>query len=148
MVLNLKPADVGETDDSKILALVMDTGMADAAYSLIATADGSASLYFSNGGGIIGAGGHPQGAATAKALLAEAAGFLTNMTPAKDAPLITPGMTAFHVVTGRGLFTVSAQEVDFGEGRHPVSPLFHKAHELIAVIRWIDENRPPQPQNS
>lgn len=139
MVLKLKPPDIGEKDDSKILALVMDMGFPEAAFTLIATVDGSASLYFSNGGGIIGAGGQPEGAAAAKALLADASKFVGKMTATKETPIVMPGMTTFYIITGKAVLTVSAKEDDFGEGRHAVSPLFHKAHELIAIIREIDE---------
>ncbi|HRI15916.1 MAG TPA: hypothetical protein PLX89_23200 [Verrucomicrobiota bacterium] len=140
-VLKLRPADIGEKDESKILAVVMDTGFPEAAFTLIATADGSASLYFSNGGGIIGAGAQPKGAAAAKALLSDAAKFVGKMTSTKETPVVMPGTTTFYVVTGKGIVTVSAKDDDFGENRHAVSPLFHKAHELISAIREIDEKR-------
>jgi hypothetical protein len=57
-------SDFGQSDR---WAILMETGLADACYTLVAVADGSASLYFSNGGGIIGGGEHPEGAAAAKA---------------------------------------------------------------------------------
>ena len=145
LVLKLKPADIGETDASKILALVMDTGLEEAAFTLSAMADGTASLYLSNGGGIIGAGEHPEGAAAAKTLLVQATGFLAKLNPVRDTPLVMPGMTSIYLVTGKGVFSVTGRDVDFGEGRHPVSPLFHNAHRLIAVIRWIESRRPGQP---
>ena len=143
-VLKLKPADLSEKDDSKILAVVMDTGFPEAAFTLVATMDGSASLYFSNGGGIIGAGAQPEGEKASKALIAEAAKYLSKMTPTKETPIVRPDMTTFYVVTGKGVSTVTAKEEDFGEDRHVVSPLFHKAHELISVIRAIDEARAKQ----
>lgn len=141
MVLKLKPADLKAADKTKILAVVMDTGFPEAAFTLVATADGSASLYFSNGGGIVGAGEHRDGAIASKGLIEASADFVTMMKKTKEAPLVMPGMAAFYLVTEEGLFTVSAKEEDFGENRHPVSPLFHKAHELITAIRIIDEAR-------
>lgn len=145
MVLKLKPGDMGETDDSKVLAVVMDTGYPQGAFTLVATVDGSVSLYFSKGGGIIGAGAQPEGAAAAKALLADATKFVGKMVPAKETPVVMPGITTFYVVTGKGILTVSANENDFGEGRHDLSPLFHQAHELISEIRKIDEKRQQKP---
>jgi len=143
MVLKLKPADVGAKEDSEILAVVMDTGFPEAAFTLASTVDGSASLYFSNGGGVIGAGEQPDGASAAKALIAEAAKFVGKMTPIKETPIATPGQTTFYIVTGGGTFTASAEVEDFGEGRHALSPLFHKAHELIAKIREIADKKAP-----
>jgi hypothetical protein len=130
MVLKLKPADFKNSDNIKVLAVVMDTGY---------PADGTASLYFSNGGGIIGAGEHPDGGKASKGLIEASAGFLKMMKKTKDTPIVVPGMAAFYLVTTDGIFTVSAKEEDFGEDRHPVSSLFHKAHELITAIRVIDE---------
>ncbi|MEZ0390481.1 MAG: hypothetical protein ACAI34_25605 [Verrucomicrobium sp.] len=140
-VLKLTPAELGETDDSKILAVVMDTGFSEGAFTLVATVDGSASLYFSSGGGVIGAGQHAEGAKTSKAFLTEAAKYSGKMTATKDTPMAAPGKTVFYLVSGKGIVTVAAKEDDFGEGRHAVSPLFHRAHELITVIRSIDEAR-------
>jgi hypothetical protein len=139
MVLKLKPADFKNSDNIKVLAVVMDTGYPEAACTLVSTADGSASLYFSNGGGIIGAGEHPDGGKASKGLIEASAGFLKMMKKTKDTPIVVPGMAAFYLVTTDGIFTVSAKEEDFGEDRHPVSSLFHKAHELITAIRVIDE---------
>ena len=140
LVLKLTPADVGENDDSKILAVMMDTGFPEAAYTLVAT-----SLYFSNGGGIIGAGAQPEGAKASKALITDAAKYVGKMTATKDTPLVMPGMTTFYLVTGKGILTITAKEDDLGEDRHALSPLFHKAHELISAIRAIDEAKSKKP---
>jgi hypothetical protein len=58
-ILELKTEQLGAPSDQAVLAVVMETGYAQAVASLVAVMDGSASLYFSNGGGIIGAGVHP-----------------------------------------------------------------------------------------
>jgi hypothetical protein len=42
--------------DAPILALLMETGYPEAVATLVAVADGTSSLYFSNGGGFIGVG--------------------------------------------------------------------------------------------
>ena len=42
-------------------------------------------------------------------------------------------------VTGGGVTTAEAKEEDLGYGRHQLSPLFHKGHELISEIRTVDE---------
>jgi hypothetical protein len=59
-VLELTPAQLGDSVsvDAPILALLMETAYPEAVATLIAVADGSSSLYFSNGGGFIGAGAH------------------------------------------------------------------------------------------
>jgi hypothetical protein len=61
MVLNLNPKDIGITKDNfphPVFALLMETGYPEGSFTLSSVADGSTSLYFSNGGGIIGGGEH------------------------------------------------------------------------------------------
>jgi hypothetical protein len=36
---------------------------------------------------------------------------------------------------------IEGMENDMGNNRLPISPLFHKAHELISQIRIVDEKR-------
>jgi hypothetical protein len=54
--LQLTAAQVGPAD--AVFGVLMETGYPEAVVSLVALSDGTASLYFSNGGGIIGTGGH------------------------------------------------------------------------------------------
>jgi hypothetical protein len=122
-------------------AILMETGLEDACYTLVAVADGSASLYFSNGGGMIGGGEHPEGAAAAKAFLEFSREFDSQLTPSTDRPLPRPGMTRFYIVREDDLLTGEFSEDALGNGDLPVSPLFHKGHELITVIRLIEERR-------
>ncbi|MBL4575724.1 MAG: hypothetical protein JKY51_06460 [Opitutaceae bacterium] len=58
LVLNSNPDEMPWLKGKKVWAVMMETGFPESAYTLIASADGSASIYFSNGGGIIGAGEH------------------------------------------------------------------------------------------
>lgn len=119
--------------------VLMETGYPEAVVTLVAMADGAASLYFSNGGGLIGAGEHPGPAAAARALIAFVSDHLNALTPATTTPLPAPGRTRFHVLTDRGILAAEASEDDLGEGRHALSPLFYAAHELITEMRMVDE---------
>lgn len=56
-VLALKPNDHG-LSDRQPFAVLMETGYEEAVATLAVIADGTTSLYFSNGGGVIGAGQH------------------------------------------------------------------------------------------
>ncbi len=123
------------------IAIIMKTGMEDACYSLVAVSDGRASLYFSNGGGIIGAGQHPQGAEVAINFLEFSRQFDNQLTKIMENPLPMPGMTRFYIIKPGAVLSGEFKEDDFGNQRLPLSPLFHKGHELISVIRSIDEAR-------
>jgi hypothetical protein len=60
-VLSLTPVQLGaELADAPILALLMETGYPEAVATLVAVVDGTSSLYFSNGGGLLGAGEVPR----------------------------------------------------------------------------------------
>lgn len=123
------------------IAILMETGMEDTCYSLVAVSDGSASLYFSNGGGIIGAGQHPQGAEAAKSFLEFSRQFDNQLTKTTEYPLPMPGMTRFYVIKTGIVLSGEFKEDDLGNQKLPLSPLFHKGHELITVVRLIDETR-------
>jgi hypothetical protein len=82
----------------------METGYPEAAVTLVAVADGAASLYFSNGGGMIGAGEHANVRPASLGLIKMAEGFLPQMKKVEKFPVPKPGMTCFYVVTPKGVF--------------------------------------------
>lgn len=128
------------------LAALMETGLDDACYTLVAVSDGSASLYFSNGGGVIGAGQRKAGAAKAKEFLSLSKEFDSRLERVSEYPVPKPGMTRFYVVkTDGSVLSGEFKEDDLGNGRSLLSPLFHKGHELITVIRLIDERKSEPP---
>jgi hypothetical protein len=83
-----------------VFGVLMETGYPEAVMSLPALSDGTASLYFSNGGGIIGAGGHPGPAVAARSLVAFAAHNLDHLVAAVEYPLLRPGHTRRKGVEG------------------------------------------------
>jgi len=121
--------------------VLMETGYPEAVVTLVALADGTASLYFSNGGGIIGAGTHKKPAIAAQSLVAFASHNLQLLTQSNFTPLPEPGHTRFYVLTTSGRYTAGAAEADLGENRHVLSPLFHTAHALIYEMSQIDAAR-------
>src|SRR5437868_3065405 len=72
-ILELKADQLGAPTNQAVLAFVMETGYPEAVATLVAVMDGSASLYFSNGGGIIGARENPEPNAAARKLVEKAA---------------------------------------------------------------------------
>ena len=135
-------ADFGQTDR---WAILMETGLEDACHTLVAVSDGSASLYFSNGGGIIGGGQHPEGAAAAKAFLELSQKFDSRLNRSIERPLPRPGMIRFYIVKKDDVLTGEFKEEDLGNDRLPLSTLFYKRHELITVIRRIEQKRKGEP---
>jgi hypothetical protein len=147
MVLTTKPESVGlKPAADEIWGVLMETGYPEAVVSLLALADGTVSIYFSNGGGIIGLGTHPGPERAGKEFIALAQTFSSYGLSTQKFPLPKVSSTRFYFLSGSDIKTVEAKEDDLGKGRHPLSPLFYKGHELISEIRAVDEKlRTDQP---
>jgi hypothetical protein len=89
MVLRTKPDSVGVKlkDAKEVWGVVMETGYPEAVASLVALADGTVSLYFSNGGGIIGLGPHAGPHRAAQSFLSQPhSNFLSRRTRPRTTP--------------------------------------------------------------
>lgn len=127
--------------ESPVLAVLMETGYPEAVATLVSVADGSSSLYFSNGGGIIGAGEYKQVHDSSVALVKIAHKKQDKFSPTKNYPLPKNGYTRFYIVTKSGVITEEVLEDDLGNERHALSPVFFQGHELISYIRAAEEHR-------
>jgi hypothetical protein len=119
--------------------VIMETGYPEAVVTLVALSDGTASLYFSNGGGMIGLGQHEGPAVAARSLISFADHNLKKLAPVSDTSLPRPGYTRFYVLTQSGTLTAEAKEMELGENRHVLSPLFYSAQDLITEMREVEE---------
>jgi hypothetical protein len=131
----------GAKKEDEVFGVLMETGHPEAVATLVSALDGSASLYYSSGGGTIGAGGQPRPNAASKKLVSLASTFVKHMTKTAKTPLPKAGFTRFYVVTRSGLLTAEVKEEELGENRHVLSPLFHAAHELISAIIATDDQK-------
>lgn len=139
-VLDLTPEQLDDEAfaEAPILALLMETGYPEAVATLVSVVDGATSLYFSNGGGVIGAGEHPAVADAGRAWLETGRGFLPQLSPITDPQPPGEGLTQFVAVTREGLRGVVAPEEQLGEGGHSLSPLFYAGQDVITQIRLVD----------
>jgi hypothetical protein len=142
-VLHLTADQLGEAAaDATLLALLMETGYPQAVATLVAVVDGTTSLYFSNGGGILGSGADSDVADASRRWLQAGLQFLDQLEPVSDdPPLPSLGATQFVAVTPDGLRTAGASEDELGEGEHPLSPLFYAGHEVIGRVRLVSERK-------
>lgn len=141
--LSITPAELGELPaDPPVLAVVMDTGYPEAVATLIGLADGTTSLYFSNGGGMIGGGQHPLVAEATERLVNAAAGEIGRLSPQSDFPLPAVGMTQLIAVTPNECLCASAAEAKLGSGEHELSDLFFAAQDVITELRLVEEQKP------
>lgn len=122
-----------------VLAVLMETGYPKAVATLVSIDDGAVSIYFSNGGGIIGAGEHEPVRKSSQQFLELAQRFVAKATLVDSFPLPEPTRVRFYLVTSAGTYTIDALEDDLGYDRHEFSPLFHQGHELIGAVREHSE---------
>ncbi|HSM50352.1 MAG TPA: hypothetical protein VLA75_03020 [Thermoanaerobaculia bacterium] len=140
MVLGLAPGEIGLSPESypgKVWGVVMETGLEGGFYTLVAMADGSTSLYFSTGGGILGGGEHERVREASRELLAVADRLASAAAPAAGTAPPGTGFTQFFLLTFEGLLSYSAPEVELGEQRDPLAPLFHAGHAVITQLRHV-----------
>jgi hypothetical protein len=116
----------------------METGYQEAAATLVAVADGTTSLYFSNGGGMIGAGEHAPVREANRRFLETARSFLAQLSEVSDLSPPSDGVTQFVAVTTEGLRSVVAREEELGEGRHSLSQLFYSGQDVITQMRLAE----------
>jgi hypothetical protein len=139
-VFAMNPEKIGVTPSASnsVWGIVMETGYPEAVVTLVSLADGTVSLYFSNGGGIIGVGQHEGPRKASKEFLTYSQQFLGQATSTKTFPLPSEGKTRFYFLTSGGIFTTESKEDDLGNNRLPLSPLFFKAQEVITQARIVD----------
>lgn len=144
--LKVNDKELPDLKGKRVFAVLMESGFPEAAYTLVAAGDGGASLYFSNGGGLIGAGEHANVRPESLWVVGIAEGCLKHMKKVDQFPIVKPGNTTFYVVTSEGVFTYSAREDDLGERRDKnLSDLFHQSHVLITQMRIADEKQKAEP---
>ena len=142
MVLNLNPSEIGLSKENfphPIFAVVMETGFPEGSFTLSAIADGTTSLYFSNGGGIIGGGEHENVREATGYLLSGAQNYYKEGKKVTSYPLPEPGKVVFYFVSFDGVYSYSALEDDLGNERDKLSNLFFAAHNVITELRSIEE---------
>ena len=140
MVLATSPRDLGLTptkEHQRIWGILMETGYPEGAATLVALLDGSVSLYFSNGGGMIGAGEHAPVRRAAFKFIGVAESYVEDFSRTTEHPLPETGRVRFYILTYSGILTGDVDENLLGEGRHKLSKLFYAGHDVITAIREV-----------
>jgi len=125
--------------DAPVWGLLMETGYPGATATLLALADGTTSLYLSNGGGVIGGQAHASVREANAAFLATANQLRHLLKPAESYPIPAAGRTIFYARTDAGVLSGSGLEDELGHGRHPLSELFLAGHGVLTELRLNTE---------
>ena len=143
MILNLNPNDIGVTQENypeAVVVLVMETGFPEDSFTLSSIADGSTSLYFGNGGGIIGGEEHENVREASGYLISVAQQFYQKAQQVSVFPKPETGRVIFYFITFDGVRSYSALEDDLGNEKDELSDLFFVAHNVITELRKVEDN--------
>jgi hypothetical protein len=144
LIFRLEPAKLGiapTTITPHVWGVLMETGYVVGTATLVSLADGTTSLYYSTGGGMLGRGDYKPVAEASKALVLQAENHLTQMASTREVPLPTVGQVRFSCLTYSGISTAEAAEVSLKSGDHPLSPLFVLAHNILDQLRLSAEKK-------
>ncbi len=145
LALQTSPTDLKlNLDNDQIVAYgtLMEMGYPRAAVTLVAFISGDASIYFGNGGGLIGSGAaHESVRAAAANFVRNAQEYLSQMEKSSDFPLPRTDYTRFYILTNHGVYrSAEYLENDLGNGRSDYSALFHSGQNVISAIRINQEH--------
>jgi len=117
----------------------MDWAVTTGVATVVAVSDGSASIYYSGGGGSIG-GGYARPAIRDAALhaVSTASNFLDGMQLTDSFPSSEGGGVIFYIVTKRGVFMARAPVELRSKNRHPLSELGHSMQRIITEYRLLE----------
>ncbi len=117
--------------------VVMDWGAGQAVATIVAFRDGTASMYYSSGGGNLGGSqADPNIRAAAENALTVAAKRLNQLRPALDFPIpAQQGQVFFYVLTPSGVYFGEGFQKELGANQHPLSELGDAMQAIVTGYR-------------
>jgi hypothetical protein len=145
-ILSLDPAAVGlrpSVELPGVWGVLMEMGFPDGAATIVSLADGTTSLYTSEGGGVIGGGEHAPVAAATRRFLVEAEATEAGLSPAAPAEVQLPpaDVVSFVVLGYSGTQVGAADEDELASMQHPLSRLYAAGQDVITALREAEESR-------
>ena len=123
----------------RVWGAIMELGYPTGIATLLSFAEGTTSLYFSNGGGVIGAGEHASVRDAAEAFLDIVEVHLAAYGPVEETPTPRIGRVRLYARTFEGTLGAEATEDLLGRDVHPLAPVFRAGHAVITAIRESSE---------
>ena len=120
---------------------IMDWPVAGAVATVVALEDGTASLYLSTGGGIVGGGAHPAVRQAARTFLLGFEQFLGGMVDDPEGDLPPEGLTDLRALTIAGRRSVRIPTQELAGFRHPMANVFHAGQSLLGALRQVSEGQ-------
>jgi len=130
----------GKDAEAKVWGVLMEVAFPSGVSTIVSIRDGTASLYTSTGGGVLGGYSARE---EAKRFVAAAEKHLAQMKPAKSFPYPEVGRLKFYVLTRDGVYTAEAGEQELLGGQHDLSPLFLAGNDVLTGLRRASERAKP-----
>ncbi len=128
----------GEDAKAKVWGVMMEMALPSGVATLISIRDGTASLYTSTGGGVLGGYSAKE---QARSFVSESEKHLAGMKPTKEFPYPAVGRVKFYVLTREGVYAVEAADRAMWSERHALHPLYRAGHEVLTGLRLASEKK-------
>lgn len=142
MALNATLEQIGvqlPENQTKIYGVIMDWDVGEGIATLVAFKSGDASLYLSNGGGMIGGSGHENIRKAAVEFIDKAENYLDKVTKTEVTPLPDKNSIKFYFLTNKGKLVGKESLKNIENNSSEWLDLFNEGNELITEIRLITE---------
>lgn len=138
-VLSMGPEDIGlsAVNGPEVWGVMMELGMAEVVASLVVLADGSVSIYLSDGGGAIGCGLHPDVRSAAAKMLGTAQQAIAHCLPVVRYPLPGENEVRFYLLTGNGVLSSAAMRADLERCAMALTELYYAGHGVIGMVELL-----------
>lgn len=143
-LLHLNPSDLGLAPtpaNPDLWGVVVELGYEVGSATLVALADGTTSLHYSTGGGLLGRGDYPPVSEASRALVAEAQKVLPQMATADEFPLPQAGQVKFVLLAYSGYYAADATEKSLTSRDHPFASLYSHVQETLSQMRLLAEKK-------
>jgi hypothetical protein len=127
-------AELGLSEDwgSKPYGVIVDVRSQRGVTTMLAFANGDASLLHDKGSGIIGRQSHVHVVVQGKRLVARASEHASSLSPSSSFPLPRAGSVRFYFLTTEGVLTSEAPTQEVRSGASSLSPLMEVADDLVS----------------
>lgn len=138
-VFNMKLEDIGLTVEKSpaVWGVMMELGYPDVTVSLVALADGSCSVYLSDGAGAVGCGLYSEVRQSATNMLTIAQRMVPHCLPTSDYPVPAASRARFYLLTAQGILTTEASRHELDEGATAIAELYYAGHAVIGMIELL-----------
>ncbi len=138
-VLAIVPGDIGlnANECPTVWGVMMELGIADVVASLVVLADGSVSVYLSDGEGVIGCGLHPDVRAAAAKMLQVAGRAEAQCVRVDTYPMPKTDQVRFYLLTTRGILGGEASRVELDDGAVDLAELYYAGHGVIGMVELL-----------